>query len=107
MYHAIPLLNALNPFWDNNIADLITGIKDSLPNQQLTSIAKEAAAVFSLLYLSIKAYAMMIGEGKFEIMPLFRPFIITLVIVNFGLYTTIAGYPGSASGEMGKASFEA
>jgi hypothetical protein len=102
-----PLLNSINPFWDKNIADLITGIKDSLPDQELIGIAKEVAAAFALIYLSIKAYAMIIGEGKFEVMPLFRPFIITLVIVNFGLFTSIAGYPGTASGEIGRASFEA
>lgn len=101
------LLNSVNPFWDSNILDLIKGIKDSLPDQQLTSIAKEIAAVFALIYLSVKAYAMIIGEGKFEVMPLFRPFIITIVITNFSLFSEIVGYPGSASGEIGKANFEA
>src|SRR3954451_865855 len=104
---AFVLLNSLHPFWDNNVLDLIKGIKDSLPEQQLTTIAKEVAAVFALVYLSLKAYAMIIGEGRFEVMPLFRPFIITVVITNFSLFTEMVGYPGAASGEVGKASFEA
>jgi hypothetical protein len=103
----LTLLNSLNPFWDNNILDLIKGIKDSLPDQQLTTIAKEVAAVFALVYLSVKAYAMIIGEGRFEVMPLFRPFIITVVITNFSLFTEMVGYPGTASGEVGKTNFEA
>jgi hypothetical protein len=104
---AFILLDTLNPFWDNNILDLIKGIKDSLPQQQLTTIAKEVAAVFALVYLSVKAYAMIIGEGKFEVMPLFRPFIITVIITNFSLFSEMVGYPGTASGEVGKANFEA
>lgn len=101
------LLNTFNPFWDKNIFVLIKGIKDSLPEQQLTTIAKEVAAVFALVYLSVKAYAMIIGEGRFEVMPLFRPFIITVIITNFSLFTEMVGYPGTASGEIGKANFEA
>jgi hypothetical protein len=104
---AFILLDTLNPLWDNNILDLIKGIKDSLPQQQLTTIAKEVAAVFALVYLSVKAYAMIIGEGKFEVMPLFRPFIITVIITNFSLFSEMVGYPGTASGEVGKANFEA
>src|SRR3954465_6788430 len=104
---AFVLLNSLRPFWDNNILDLIKGIKDSLPEQQLTTIAKEVAAVFALVYLSLKAYAMIIGEGRFEVMPLFRPFIITLVITNFSLFSEMVGYPGTASGDLGRANFEA
>ena len=94
-------------FWDPNIIDLIEGIKSVLPKDGFVTAAKEAAAAFSLVYLSIRAYAMIIGEGKFEIMQLFRPFVITLVIVNFSLYATLAGYPAKAAGNAAKTSFEA
>jgi hypothetical protein len=104
-YHGI-LLNTTNPFWDTNIMDLIDGIKSALPDQSLAAIAKELAAVFSLIYLSLKAYAMIVGEGKFEIMPLFRPFVITMVIINFSLFTSIVGYPASAAGTQTRATFE-
>jgi hypothetical protein len=100
------LLNTLNPFWDTNIMNLINGIKTALPDQSLASVAKEVAAVFSLIYLSLKAYAMMAGEGKLEIMPLFRPFVITMVIINFGLLTTIVGYPASAADSEAQTNFE-
>jgi hypothetical protein len=94
-------------FWDPNIIDLIEGIKSVLPKDGFVTAAKEVAAAFSLVYLSIRAYAMIIGEGKFEIMQLFRPFVITLVIVNFSLYATLAGYPAKAAGNAAKTSFEA
>jgi hypothetical protein len=107
MSHLVFLESTMNPFWDKNILVLIEGIKNSLPDQQLTTIAKEIAAIFALIYLSVKAYTMIIGEGKFEVMPLFRPFIITVIITNFSLFTSMVGYPGTASGAIGKANFEA
>jgi len=90
-------LNSTNPFWDQNIMDLINGIKQQLPDQSLPTLAKEIAAVLSLVYLSLKAYAMIVGEGKLEVMPLFRPFVISMVIINFSLFTEIVGFPGNAS----------
>lgn len=101
------LLSDLNPFWDKNIMTLISGIKDSLPDQALITVAKEVAAVFALIYLSVRAYAMIVGEGRFEVMPLFRPFLITLAIINFSLVTEVVGYPGSKADDIGKTSFEA
>jgi hypothetical protein len=94
-------------FWDPNIIDLIDGIKSILPQDGFVTTAKEIAAALSLIYLSIRAYAMIIGEGKFEIMQLFRPFVITMVIVNFPLYATLAAYPAKAAGNAAKTSFEA
>lgn len=107
MHAAVTLLSDLNPFWDQNILTLIEGIRQSLPDQALITVAKEIAAVFALIYLSVKAYTMILGEGRFEVMPLFRPFIIALTIINFNLVTEIVGYPGQAAGDLGKTSFEA
>jgi len=97
----------ISRFWDPNIIDLIEGIKSILPKDGFVTTAREVAAAFSLVYLSIRAYAMIIGEGKFEIMQLFRPFVITLVIVNFSLYASLADYPARAAGNAARTSFEA
>jgi hypothetical protein len=40
-------------------------------------------------------------------MQLFRPFVITMVIVNFPLYATLVAYPAKAAGNTAKTSFEA
>ncbi|HAO05672.1 MAG TPA: hypothetical protein DCQ50_01550 [Chryseobacterium sp.] len=101
------LLDTLNPFWDQNILDLIQGIKSSLPSSSLAGIARSVAAVLSLVYLSVRAYAMIAGEGKLEVMQLFRPFVITMVIVNFGLFTSLCDMPGKAAGNAAKSQFEA
>ena len=96
-----------NSFWDPNLMSLIDGIKSILPNDSFVSTAKEIAAVLALIYLSVRAYAMIVGEGKLEVMQLFRPFIITLVIVNFGTYAAIVDMPGKATGNKAQANFEA
>lgn len=100
-------LDVPNKFWDPNIMDLIHGIQLQLGSGEFISIAKEIAAVLSLIYLSVKAYAMILGEGRLEIMQLFRPFVITLVIVNFGLYANIAGGLGNAAAKTEEGLFQA
>lgn len=92
-------------FWDENILTMIDGIKGMLSGAMFVGTAKEIAAILSLIYLSVKAYAMILGEGKFEVMPLFRPFVLTLAIVNFGLYAGIVGAPGSSAEDEMKTVF--
>ena len=65
-------LDIPNKFWDPNIMDLIRGIQLQLGSGEFIAIAKEVAAILSLMYLSVKAYAMILGEGRLEIMQLFR-----------------------------------
>ena len=101
------LLSDLKPFWDPEIMNLIDGIKSQLDTGGLVSVSLEIAAVLSLIYISIKAYAMMVGEGKLEIMTLFRPFIITLIIVNFGTYVNIVSWPGNKAGNGARDKFTA
>ncbi|MGE9310882.1 hypothetical protein ACLOAU_04530 [Niabella sp. CJ426] len=101
------LLDTLNPFWDENILDLISGIKDALPDSPIAGVARSIAALLSLIYLSVRAYAMIVGEGKLEVMQLFRPFIITMVIINFGLYASLVNTPGKAAGNSAKTQFQA
>ena len=100
-------LDIPNKFWDPNIMDLIRGIQLQLGSGEFIAIAKEVAAILSLMYLSVKAYAMILGEGRLEIMQLFRPFLITLVIVNFGFYASIAGGLGTAAASKEEGLFQA
>lgn len=86
---------------------LIDGIKNELSSASFIQTAKEIAAILSLLYLSVKAYSMILGEGKLEIMPLFRPFLITLIIVNFGLFSKILGSVGDQTQHTARTNFEA
>ncbi len=100
-------LDIPNKFWDPNIMDLIRGIQLQLGSGEFITVAKEVAAILSLMYLSVKAYAMILGEGRLEIMQLFRPFLITLVIVNFGLYASVVGGLGKAAAATEEGLFQA
>ncbi len=99
------LCNVINPFWDQNIMDLINGIKESVPDQTMPTLAKQIAAILSLVYLMVRAYAMILGEGRFEVMPLFRPFLICLAIINFSLLIEILSFPGEAATTDSEAKF--
>lgn len=99
------LLDASNPFWDRNIMDLIQGIKDALPKQPLIIVAKQIAAAFSLVYIAVRAYAMISGDGKLEVMPLFRPFIINLAILNISSVMALLQFPGNQAEKLLSTSF--
>ncbi|AYD49034.1 hypothetical protein [Arachidicoccus soli] len=105
------LINSLadvpNPFWDQWFMNLINGMSLQLGSGDFVGIAKQVAAILSLIYLSVKAYAMIVGEGRLDIMPLFRPFLITLVIVNFNLFADIVGGIGKAATTKEQTAFQA
>src|ERR1700712_187280 len=100
------LLDASNPFWDPNIMNLIKGIQAALPQQPLVTVAKQIAAALALIYIAFRAYAMISGDGKLEVMPLFRPFIINLVILNLGSFMTLLQYPGNQAETLLATSFD-
>lgn len=87
---------AMNPFWDSNLLDLINGIKDAISSQEIPTVARQVAAILTLIYFSVKSYSMLTGEGQLEIMTLFRPFIFAIVIINFSLLTDIYDIPGNS-----------
>jgi hypothetical protein len=103
---AFIFLSDLNPFWDPNIMNAIDGIKSALSNGNLVTTAQMIAAVLSLIYISIKAYAMIVGEGRFDLMSLLRPFVVTLLIVNFSTYVNIVSWPGQSAGNSAQSQFE-
>ena len=101
------LLDTSNPFWDPQIIGFVDQIKSAMQGMSLISVAKEIAAALSLIYIAVRAYAMIAGEGKLEIIPLFRPFIINLVILNLGTFMTILTYPGKQAETLMATSFNA
>jgi hypothetical protein len=96
-------------FWDSNILTLFDEIKSALSNNNALFLptAKSIATILALIYLSVRAYAMLLGEGSIQIMPLLRPFVITLVIINFGAYCNIIGAIGSGATSAIEAKVEA
>jgi len=55
--------------------------------------AQALAAIFMIIYFSIRSYEMMVGDKQMEIMPLLRPFGLVMVIVWWGAFVKIVAFP--------------
>lgn len=55
--------------------------------------AQAISAIGMFLYFGIKAFGLMSGDEKWEIMPLLRPFALTLVIVFWSQFIQVLEYP--------------
>jgi len=77
------------------ILDLFQGLYLSIQDQLSVFLndAQALTAIFMLLYLSYKAYEMMVGDEGLEIMPLLRPFGLALVIIFWVEFIDLIRYP--------------
>jgi hypothetical protein len=55
--------------------------------------AQALAAIFMIIFFSIKSYEMMVGDKRLEIMPLLRPFGLVMVIIWWSAFTQVVAYP--------------
>jgi hypothetical protein len=55
--------------------------------------AQALAAIFMIIFFSIRSYEMMAGDKKMEIMPLLRPFGLAMIIIWWGAFTRVVAYP--------------
>jgi hypothetical protein len=86
-----------NTFYDQHLMQLMEGLRTAIRFTDLVDIGRQIGAIGALLYLSIKAFAIMAGEQRFEVITLFRPFIIAMCILNFGIVTRILDMPAAAA----------
>ncbi|WP_312352574.1 plasmid transfer protein [Sphingobacterium siyangense] len=56
-------------------------------------LARALAGIFALLFFAGRAYGMMTGEQKWEIIPLLRPFGLVLIIVHWSSFVKAVSYP--------------
>ena len=62
-------------------------------NDTFIADAQALAAIFMLIYFSIKSYEMISGDKRLEIMPLLRPFGLTMIIIWWDIFIRILAYP--------------
>ena len=55
--------------------------------------AQALAAIFMIIFFSIKSYEMMVGDKKMEIMPLLRPFGLAMIIIWWGAFVKVVAFP--------------
>ncbi|RZM26796.1 MAG: plasmid transfer protein [Pedobacter sp.] len=68
--------------------------------------AQALAAIFMLIFFSIKSYEMISGDKQLEIMPLLRPFGLTMVILWWSIFTRILAYPTDVVEQKTSAMFD-
>jgi len=71
--------------------DIIWGEFDTFIN-----LARALAGIFTLIFFAGRAYGMMTGDQKWEIMPLLRPFGLLLIIMQWKAFVTIVSMPTDA-----------
>src|SRR5690606_35371157 len=64
------------------------------------------SAIFMLVFFAIKAYEMMSGDKKLEVMPLLRPFGLILVILWWPTFTRVVAYPTDIVSSKTEAMFD-
>lgn len=92
----------LSTFWDENLFQLINDIGDILPSTNVPTVTKQIAGVLTLIYFSVRAYQLLTIEGSFNITNLLKPFVISMVILNFTSLVNILKMPAEMLGEGSK-----
>lgn len=69
--------------YDSGMWVMLKGLQASIWNSFSLFIvdAQALAAIFMIIFFSIKSYEMMVGDKKMEIMPLLRPFGLAMIII--------------------------
>src|SRR6202000_1382540 len=81
--------------YETGVMAFLTGLKDSIWTHfdLFITDAKALAAIFMIIFFSIKSYEMMIGDKKVEIMPLLRPFGLAMIILWWGTFVKVVEFP--------------
>src|SRR5437879_4388726 len=77
-----------NGVYEQGVMVFLTGLKDSVWTHfdLFITDAKALAAIFMIIFFSIKSYEMISGDKKLEIMPLLRPFGLAMIILWWGTF---------------------
>lgn len=81
--------------YDSGMRVMLKGLQASIWNSFSLFIvdAQALAAIFMIIFFSIKSYEMMVGDKKMEIMPLLRPFGLAMIIIWWSPFTHAVAYP--------------
>src|SRR6201996_1443336 len=84
-----------NGVYEDGIMHFLQAMKASIWGQYDTFIAdaQALAAIFMIIFFSLKAYEMMSGDKQLEVMPLLRPFGLVMVILWWGAFVKVIAFP--------------
>lgn len=87
-----------------NELNLLNGYLRSYANTFIID-AQSLCALLMLIYFSIKSYALMTGDSKFEVLPLLRPFALTMTIILWIPFLSLLDEPLNTLEEKAKDKF--
>jgi hypothetical protein len=81
--------------YETGVMAFLTGLKNSIWTHfdLFITDAKALAAIFMIIFFSIKSYEMMVGDKRMEIMPLLRPFGLAMIILWWGIFVKVIEFP--------------
>lgn len=84
-----------NGVYEEGMMAFLTGMKDSIWTHfgMFIDDAKALAAIFMIIFFAIKSYEMMSGDKNLEVMPLLRPFGLTMIIIWWGGFVRMVAFP--------------
>lgn len=85
-----------NGVYEQGMMHFLKNMKDTIWTHYDAFLADAQAlcAIFMLIYFAIKAYGMISGDRRLEVMPLLRPFGLVMVILWWPAFTRVVAYPG-------------
>jgi hypothetical protein len=84
-----------NGVYEEGVMVFLKGMKDSIWTHfdLFITDAKVLAAIFMIIFFAVKSYEMMAGDKKLEVMPLLRPFGLTMIILWWGAFVKVVAFP--------------
>src|SRR5205807_303554 len=81
--------------YESGMMTFLGGLKQSIwaHFDLFISDAQALAAIFMIIFFAIKSYEMISGDKQLEIMPLLRPFGLTMVILWWGGFVKMVAFP--------------
>jgi len=81
--------------YEDGMMTMLTGLRDYVWSgwSMFIDDAKALSAIFMIIFFAIRSYEMMVGDKQLEIMPLFRPFGLAMVILWWGVFVKIIAFP--------------
>ncbi|TCD07746.1 plasmid transfer protein [Pedobacter frigidisoli] len=84
-----------NGVYDDGMMHFLRNMKSQIWTHYDAFIAdaQALAAIFMLIFFAIKSYEMISGDRKLEVMPLLRPFGLSMIILWWPIFTRVVAFP--------------
>jgi hypothetical protein len=92
-------INQAKDMFQVSIMQVIMNWKNTVAlnySDELVSLAQTLCFVFAIIWCAAKLYPVIAGEDKLSVLPLLRPFFLSMAIAAFPLFVGLVNIPGKA-----------